>query len=286
MNVKLILATVMAGMLISCSKSKEAVPPAADKDKEWYFMNMVNIHPSKNANGLDFYQHKGNQVRILQFEFDDYTTLYYLDSLTLKSNDLRFPISSFDGYISIDNQFFDKKANKVFTPGNVKWAKGDAPYFSSSGSFETVYNAMPAADKHAANYAACLYSFEKPAATSTAQKTYLFLDFKNNSSFYYVPGNTQYNKKTGTIAELFPNGNDIDWTKIDAACSNTEIGYTGSDDIYFFDFDTKKVYLSARIDKNTGNAKMAQVDKATDFSQVFNKNTGNSGNKEAFDFSK
>lgn len=286
MNVKFILATVITVMLASCSKSRDAVTSPPDKNTEWQFMNMVNIHASKNGNGLDFYQHKGDLIRILQFEFDDYTTLYYLDSLMLKPNDQRFPISSFDSYISTDNQFFDKKANKVFTPGNVKWAKGDAPYFSSSSSFETIYSAMPSTDRHAANYDACLYSFEKPVAASTAQKTYLFFDFKNNRSFYYVPGNAQYNKKTGTIAELFPNGNTIDWTKIDAACTSTEVGYTGSDDIYFFDFDTRKVYLSARIDKNTGNAKMAQVDKATDFSQVFNKNTGSSGNKEAFDFSK
>jgi len=285
MNAKLILVTVITVMLASCSKSRDAATSPIDKNPAWQFMNIVNIHASKNANGLDFYQHKGDQIRILQFEFDDYTTLYYLDSLTLKPNDLRFPISSFDGYISTDNQFFDKKANKIFTPGNAKWVKGDAPHFSSSGSFETKYNAMPAVNKYAANYDACLYSFEKPGGASTAQKTYLFFDFKNNSSFYYVLGNTQYNKR-GTITDLFPNGKDIDWTKIDAACTNTEVGYIGGDDIYFFDFDTKKVYLSARIDKNTGSPKMTQVDKALDFSKVFSKQTNSQGNKEAFDFSK
>ncbi|QEC44585.1 hypothetical protein [Pseudobacter ginsenosidimutans] len=284
MKTKIITFVALIVILVSCSKSKDGSTPV--ENKEWQFMHTVNIHPSKNGIGLDFYQYKGEQVRILQFEFDDYTTLFFLDSLTIKPDDPRFPISSFEGYITTDNQFFDKKANKVFFPGSTKWTKGDAPHFSTSVDFETRFTAMSAADKNAANYDACLYSFENPATASVAQKTYLFFNFKNNKTSYYVPGNTQFNKKTGTIAELFPNGNTVDWTKIDAACTNTEVGYTGGDDIYFFDFEAKKVYLSARISKTNGNAKMTQVEKALDFSEVFNKSPGSTGSKEPFDFSK
>lgn len=280
---------VLAGLALlnySCSKSKNTAEPEQQVN-EWQFAGAVNIHATKSASGLDFYQYRGDKVRILQFEFDDYVTLFFLDSIVLKANDLRFPISSVEGFLSADNQFFDKKANRVFTPGNTKWAVGDAPYFNSVSNFETAYSNMVAADKNAANYDACIYSFEKPTVALAAQKTYIFFDFKNNKSIYYAPNTpTTIVKKTSTIAELFPNGNTIDWTKIDAACSDAEIGKTGDNIIYFFDFDAQKMYISARSDKTTGNPKMGKIDLAMDFNKQFHGKFTGSNNSVPFDFKK
>jgi len=272
-------------LMLSCSKNKEVIEPGK-KNEDWKFTGIVNIHATKSAQGLDFYQHKGDKIRILQFEFDDYVTLFFLDSVVLNANDMRFPISSVEGYLSADNQFFDKKGNKVFTPGNTKWPKGDAPHFSSFNNFESVFGGMVAADRNAANFNACIYSFEKPNAGLTTQKTYTFFDFKNNKSIYYVPANPILVKKTNTIAELFPNGTGLDWTKIDAACTDAEIGKTYGSNLYFFDFDAQKFYVCARSNQVTGNPKMESLEPAMDFSKQFHVAYNSEDNTQPFDFKK
>lgn len=268
----------------SCSKSKEK-PDTNNSENEWKFTKAVNTHRTHNSGyGLDFYQYKGDQVRILQFEFDDFVNLYFLNSIALKANDLRLPISSTEGYLTVDNQFFDKKANRVYRSDKMKWALGDAPYFNVWSGFDAIFNNLSAPDRNAGNYDACLYSYEKPNAALPAQDTYTFFDFKNNKAVFYAPGNPSSIVRTTTINELFPIGGSIDWTKIDAATNDAVVKSAGNTGMYFFDFDAQKMYTAFRsgdaaVPKNT------KVETGLDFSKQIHVSYG-SGSNAPFDFKK
>ena len=262
------LLLVVITLCYSCSKSKEK-PDNANTANEWKFTKIVNTHRTKaNLYGLDFYQYRDNQYRILQFEFDDFITLIFLDSIVIKANDLRIPISSNEGYLTVDNQFFDKKTNRIYRSDKMKWPVGDAPYFNTWSDFDVAFNSLSATDKNAGNYDACLYSYEKPSAAPAAQNTYTFLNFKNNKAVFYAPGSPSSVVRTTTISELFPNGGSIDWTKIDAAANDASVKLAGGCNLYFFDFDAQKMYNAYRYG-DAATPTNSNIETSLDFSKQF-----------------
>lgn len=270
---------IISIFLSSCNKEKNA------QAEKWQLTKLVNANLDNNGNleSLDFYQKKGNQWRILQFEPDDYINFYNKNAVSTTNNSL--PVQNENIIITSNVKLFDINNDKIYYSFLIKWLVGDPVLFDQNESFSIAFPDIPTAWKSTSKITTITHSFENAYDNNGKVHTYIFYDFPNQKYMYYAIKNGTDLVIEKNLTELMPYSNLIDWTGIDAVtCTNS----TANEDFYyFFDFDAQKMYVLSRTGKNTNKPKFTldPNDIVTLDKSFFEKSIPNQ-EKVAFDFSK
>lgn len=233
--------------LSSCNKEKNVQP------EKWQFTQIVNanLNNSGYLSSLDFYQKKGSEWHILQFEPDDYIHFYFKNSVSTTNTSL--PVQNENIFMTSNVKLFDINNDKIYFPNLIKWIVGDPVLFNENEFFSTKFSEIPNAWKNANKITAITYSFENAYDNNGKVPTNIFYDFPNQKYMYYAFKNGADLVIEKDLTELLPYSNLIDWTGIDAVtCANST---TNEDFYYFFDFDVQKMYVVRRTGKNTNKPK-------------------------------
>jgi len=274
----LILIVLIA--LSSCNKAEENVQP-----EKWQTTRLVNANLNNLGylESLDFYQKKGNEWRILQFEPDDYITFYNIDSLA--TTDYTLPIKNENVFITSNIELFNIQDDKIYFPAGILLLPGEPVMFDENKSFSTQFPDFPTAWKNADKITTATYSHENAYDNNGKVPTYIFYDFPNQKYVYYAIKNGTDLVIEKDLTELLPYSNLIDWSGIDAVtCTNSN---SNDDFYYFFDFDAQKMYVLSRTGKNTNKPKFElDPNNIVNLSESFFQKSIPNQDRVAFDFSK
>ena len=230
-----------------------------------------------------FYQKKGNQWRILQFEPDDFTKFNFKDSIT--PNNYELPIDNENAYLTSNTRLFNPATNQIHFPYKIKWLSGAPVQFNSTKTFATDFPDMPTTGNAISKFSAATYSLEQAYDMNPKTNTYIFYDFPNQKYVYYAIKNGTHLVIEKDLTELLPYSNIIDWTGIDAVTRNNSDA--NEDFYYFFDFDAQKMYVLSRTGKNTNKPKFElDPNNIVNLSESFFQKYITNQEKVAFDFSK
>lgn len=273
------LLCMFCSFILSCKKEKS-------QPETWRFTKLVNVILDNNGYmiTLDFYQKKGNQWRILQFEPDDHTKYYLKDSIT--PNIYSLPVENANAFITNNARFFDPASNQIHFPNKMKWLSGSPVLFNAFRPFATDFPDMPAAYNHINKFSAATYSYEQAYDNNPKTNTYIFYDFPNQKYVYYAERSGADLVMDNTLPLLCTTCNLISWKDIDAAtCAGT--GSSNEGLYFFFDFDAQKMFILLRTDKNTNHPSF-DFDKGMviDFKDAFHVKWTTPDNDKPFDFSK
>jgi hypothetical protein len=277
---QLLYSILIVSFFLSSCKKEENV-----QTEKWQFTKLVNANLDNNGNlvSLDFYQKKGSQWRILQFEPDDYINFYNKNTVSTNNNSL--PVQNENVIMTSNVKLFDINNDKIYYSFLIKWFVGDPVLFDQNEPFSTLFPDLPTAWKNTNKITTITHSFENAYDNNGKVHTYIFYDFPNQKYVYYAIKNGTDLVIEKNLTDLLPYSNLIDWTSIDAVtCTNS----TANEDFYyFFDFDAQKMYVLSRIGKNTNKPKFTldPNDIVTLNESFFEKSVPNQ-NKVAFNFSK
>ena len=274
----LILIVLVA--LASCNKTEENIQP-----EKWQTTSLVNANLTTPGYlySLDFYQKKGNEWRIIQFEPDDHIHFYMVDSLA--PTEYTLPIKNEKAFMTSNVELFNIQEDKIYFPYKAKWYFGDPVLFNEKKSFSEQFPDLPTAWKNADKITTATYSRENAYDNNGKVPTYIFYDFPNQKYVYYAIKNGTDLVIEKDLSDLLPYSNLIDWTGIDAVtCNNSD---ANEDFYYFFDFDAQKMYVLSRTGKNTNKPKFElDPNNIVNLSESFFQKYITNQEKVAFDFSK
>lgn len=278
--INIISSIVLASLfLISCKKEI----PAPDT---WQFTKLVNANLNNSGNlvSLDFYQKKGDQWRIVQFEPDDFTSFFLKKEETITPNSFQLPVENTNAFLTNNVRLFDNNDDKVYNPGNIKWPLGEPVQFKSFNTFMSEFPDMPKSGNSISKFSAATYSSEQAYDNNSKTSTYIFYDFPNQKYLYYGFRTGSDLIIENTLPLLCSTCGGIDWTTIDAVASTNE----DSEGIYyFFDFDAQKMYILFRNYKNTNHPTFDFDNVYTfSFAKAFKGVYGTPTQNSSFDFTK
>jgi hypothetical protein len=273
------LLCMFCSFILSCKKEKS-------QPETWRFTKLVNVILDNNGYmiTLDFYQKKGNQWRILQFEPDDFTKFNFKDSIT--PNNYELPIDNENAYLTSNTRLFNPATNQIHFPYKIKWLSGAPVQFNSTKTFATDFPDMPTTGNAISKFSAATYSLEQAYDMNPKTNTYIFYDFPNQKYLYYAERTGTDLILENTLPLLCTTCNLISWKDIDAVTCTGDT--KNNDDIYyFFDFDTQKMFILFREGKNTNNPHF-RFDKVSvyDFKEAFKGKYPSPESDHPFDFSK
>ncbi len=278
------IAAVLFILSIAISSCKKENNITTEK---WEFTRLINANLDDNGNleSLDFYQKKGNQWRILQFEPDDYVTLYLKDTITPSSYEL--PVENADAFITSNVRLFNPATNQVHFPDRLRWFARDPVEFNNAFYFADGFPDLPDTWNTLSKISAASYSYENAYDNNGKTDTYIFYDFPNQKYVYYGIKSGADVIIENTLPLLCTTCNTINWKNMDAVANTGSIS-NNEDNYYFFDFNVQKMYVLSRINKNTNHPSFAFDSGLTiDFKNAFfDKYGSNGGNELPFDFSK